>query len=126
MAHSRFYQFRYSAEPSLVELFAVITIGASGACTLTRGKGIKSVTKDSTGQYTIAFKENFNGLLGVDAMTQNSTGIPSATEIGIKTDNSTSATAPGVTLVTSAAGVAANPASGDILFVRFTLRNSSL
>lgn len=125
MAHSMFNQFRYSKEANVVELFAVLTIGSSGAVTLTRGKGIKSATKNSTGDYTLALTENFSGLLGMDVSLQNSTGIPSVV-MGIKADNSTSSTAPSVEFVCSATGSPANPASGDVLYVRLTLRNSSL
>lgn len=36
-----------------VKLWAVVAIGASGAPTLTRGKGISSVVRNSAGKYTV-------------------------------------------------------------------------
>lgn len=125
MAASRLFQFRYSYERDLVDVYARISIGAAGAPTLVSGKGVLSVTRDSAGQYTIKLKDNFNRMLMVDTRIQNATGIPTSTAIGIKTDNSSAATAPSVTIVASAGGIAADPASGDILLVDLTFRNAS-
>jgi hypothetical protein len=125
MAHRTFFQFRYSLEPNVVDLFAEISIGSSGAPTLVRGKGIKSITRNSAGDYTLALQENFAGLLQVSSSLQNATGIPSVV-MGIKANNVSSSSAPGIEFVCSASGLAADPASGDVIRLQLSLRNSSL
>lgn len=130
MANARFFQFRYSAERDLVELFAKVTIGSTGAPTLTATKGITSITRNSTGNYTIVLKDNYNLLL--DTSVATICPAPGATAsdwcVVSETVNSTKT----IVIQTSAATAAGNtalvatdPASGDVLMIRMTMRNAS-
>lgn len=64
MANRRFENGIWTFEPDVVELWAVVTIGAAGACTLTRGKGITSVTRVTTGQYYLTLADKYNRFMG--------------------------------------------------------------
>lgn len=127
MANRRLFQFRYSYERDLVDIYARVVIGASGAVTSYSGKGIASVVKEATaGQYTINLQDNFNLLMDVSLMSQNASGISLAPIVGILADNISSSTAPGVTIqMATEAGVAGNPASGDVLLIKISARNAS-
>lgn len=133
MANRRLFGNSYSYERDLVYLYANIAIGAAGAPTLeSNAKGIKSVTRNSVGDYSIALTDSFNKLMQVNSSTLNATGIPLASSMGIKTDSVNSATAPLVRVVYSgptAAGntvlAATDPASGDTLRIQIVLRNAS-
>ena len=124
MAHRHFFQFRLALEPSVVELWAVVSIGSSGAPTLVRGKGIKAITRTGTGEYTVALQDSYTSLLEASMVTKNSTGIPSVV-MGIKNDHSNAAQ-PTIDIVTSASLSGTDAAPGDELHIRFTLRNSSI
>jgi hypothetical protein len=124
MANRRLFQFRYSYERDLTDLFAVITIAGSGVPTLAQGKGIASVTRNSAGDYTIALRDNFNLLMGMDSFVKNATGVPTSI-IGLKTDSVSSSTAPLVRIVCSVAGTPTDPVSGDTLYISLICRNAS-
>lgn len=125
---SRLFQMHYKYERDTVTIHATIAIGSSGAPTLTTGlnKGIVSCTRNSAGDYTIVLKDNANKLLGVQMSVENSTGIPAAPVMGIKTNNITSTTSPSIRIVTSnLSGVATDPASGDIVRLAIVTRLAS-
>lgn len=125
MANRRLNQFAYSYERDLVTICATVTIAAAGVPTLVLGKGVKSVTRNSAGDYSIALQDSFNSLLAVDVQMQNATGIAASPNVGIKTDSVNSATAPLVRIVCSTGGAATDPASGDKLFIQIVCRNAS-
>lgn len=127
MANRRLFQFNYSYERDLVHIHAKIAIGASGAPTLNAplSKGILSIVRNSAGDYTIRLTDSFNQLMMVDMLMQNATGIPAAPDMGLKANSVNSATVPSIEIVTSAAGVATDPASGDTMFLHLVCRNAS-
>lgn len=106
-----------------------ITIGASGAPTISpqTSKGIKSITRNSAGDYTVTFQDSYQRLLSFNAHTQNATGISGAGQVNVKTagTNVTTQGAGTVEFVCSTGGTATDPASGDTLYVNFTLSNST-
>jgi hypothetical protein len=125
---SRLFQFHYKYERDTVETLMNVSIGASGAPTLTSqlNKGIVSITRNSAGTYTILLKDTSNKLMGVDMSVINATGIPTAPIIGIKNNNVNSNTAPSIQIVTSnLSGVATDPANGDILLISIKTRLAS-
>lgn len=125
MANRQFQQFQYSLEKYVVNLFAKVAIGATGAPTLsaTNSKGIKSIVRNSAGDYTITLQDSYYKLLGVDVVVQNATGIAVSPVMGIKANNVTSV--PGtIEVVFSVGGVATDPASGDTLWFQIQLSNS--
>lgn len=126
MANRRLNQFRYSAEAAVVDLYAVITIGASGAPTLTRGKNITSVTRDSAGQYTIVCNDVYNQLIGMDVMFFAGTSAAAAPMVVLEANTIT--TNGTITIQCRAIdnSTATDPASGEIMYLHLALRNSSI
>jgi hypothetical protein len=123
-----------------------VAIGASGAPTLqkfvagTSGagsfsaapsggwQGVASVTRNSTGNYTVTLQDAFVRLLGAEVAFAATDGLPAAPIVGIDKDTTLSTALVGgkdiVIQCASSAGVAADPASGERLLATFTLANS--
>lgn len=125
MANRTFNQFQGTLEKGLVQLFAEVSFGASGAPTLVRGKGVASVAKAATGTYTVTLQDTYIRTLGV-ASTWKGTAAPAGVVVVLNGDNVTNAAAPTVSLkIYDEAGAATEPASGEAVLVALTLSNST-
>lgn len=121
----RYNQFRLSLEKSIVDLYAQVTIGATGAPTLVAAssKGIASISRSSAGDYVLTLSDKYVGLLDFSVITQNATGISASADVGIKAQSVASAKT--IEFVCSTGGVATDPASGDRLFIKISLKAST-
>lgn len=132
MSQRNYYPPLGSLDPEVVNIHAVITFGASGAPTITRGKGIKSVTRSSAGVFVFVFGATagtgvdvFPTLLGVDQPTFLKATQPSAPQLEITTNAVATTGSLTVTLRAPGAGASAtDPASGEIGYFRFVATNS--
>ena len=125
MANSRLFQFRYSYERDLVDVYAKVSFGAAGAPTLQAGKGILSVSRISAGRFQINLKDNFNKLMFAQDTFQVAAG-PAAPIMYIAADNSSLANSPNIIVqFSTSGGVATDPASGEVVYLEITLRNAS-
>lgn len=137
MANRLYRQFRNTLEPQVVDIFAQVSFGSSGAPTLSaaNSKGVVSVSRTATGRYVFVFGTNASSLdtyvklLGVvptwDA-TANSGTAPAAPLTYIYANAISTAGSASVTVqCLDAAGVAADPASGEIVHLDFTFKNST-
>lgn len=119
---------RGALEAGVAVLFADLTIGSSGAVTLSRGHGIASAVKTATGVYTLTLEDSYNRLLAATGTLEASTGADSATvatRVELKSSD-VSASTPVVVLGTRQAdGSAAHPASGTVIHVMLTVKASS-
>ena len=132
MANRRYYQFTYSSEANPVHVFAQVTFGASGAPTLNFGGNyISSITRNSAGDYTIVFKDLYSRLLGVRAVFNSGSSLPAAPALNVKANNVATATggsAKSIEIVFSdlETPAATDPANGEIVYLDFVLKNSSV
>lgn len=64
----RYYQFLFSPEPMLTQIDGSFIVGATGAVASTGaiGTGVKSVTRQGTGKYTIQLSDNYNRFIGAN------------------------------------------------------------
>lgn len=126
MANRRMNQFRYSMEYNVVDLFAVVTIGGTGAPTLTIGGGITSISRTSAGLYVITLTDQYNKLLHVSNQAVTSTSAQAAPLMTVVSE--TVATTKIITIQFRAIDntTATDPASGEVLLIKISLRNSSL
>lgn len=111
---------------NVVSLFMKAAIGSSGAPTIDTdmSKGIASITRNDTGDYTIALSEPYHSLLSVHPMILDATDRDLTFQI-IAQDVSSSS-APYVKIGSHAAATPTDPASGSTLYVHILLRNSSV
>lgn len=128
MANRYFNQFRLSLEKSVVDLFANVTFGGTGAPTLVaaNSKGVASIVRDNTGLYTITLSDSYVGLLMVDyVLVKNSATGPAAYEMYVVSQAVGTVAAPTIVVQFAAATTATDPGSGDAVLLQFSLRNST-
>jgi hypothetical protein len=131
MANRRYDQFRYSLEHKVVDLFAKVTFGASGAPTLAAAvsKGIKSIVRNGAGDYTVTLQDPYAGLLLVkhNFDTSGAAGAaPAAPGMWLKAQSVGTSSGGTIRLVFNAAGTATDPASGEAVLLQLVLKNSSV
>lgn len=127
MANKTLSQFTYSSEKMPCNLYAQITFGASGAPTLNYGgSSISSVVRNSAGDYTITFRDVWYRLMGVDHVFNSGNSAPAAPEMWIKANSVATLGTQTLRIVFNAAGVATDPASGEIVYIKFAMKNSSV
>lgn len=131
MSSHSFHPPRGSLEIDVVTLFAKVTVGGTGAATLTSGKGVTSVTRNSAGKYTFLLDDAYNAFLYGNAKILHSTlSDPQTVGITANLFSEAVATVAAPTVVFQfqnvATGAAADPASGAVFYVVLHLRNSSV
>lgn len=123
---SRLFQFRYSYERDLVDIQAKIDIGASGAPTLSLAKGIVSMTRNSAGNYTIVLKDQFYLLTDVKASFISGSSAPAAPDMNVVSEQVNSSSSPSLIIqFRDIAGLAADPANGEVMLLHIQCRSAS-
>jgi hypothetical protein len=114
-------------EGSPREVFAEIAIGATGAPTLSRGKGIASVSRTSAGLYVLTLKEVFNRLLFFAYELKYTAGVSNIYQIYESAADTVASNAGKQVTFTciNAAGAATDPTNGMVLRIKLTLKNSA-
>jgi len=124
MANRWFNQFRFSLEKKVVDLFAKVAVGSSGAATVTRAQGVASVVRNSAGNYTVTLQDKYNALLNSSITLITPTGAPAAPQAWVVSEDVAGAKT--IIVQFAAAGVATDPASGESFMVKLSLSNTSL
>lgn len=137
MANRRFNNQQFAFMPGVVSIYGRVTFGAAGAPTLDQATqnsmGILSVVRNSAGNYTFTFGSNtqlssvdtyFKFLSMAAVFNETGTSAAPASPSYYITSNLISSTGK-VTVQFNAAGTATDPASGEILHIKFDFRNSS-
>jgi hypothetical protein len=133
MAQRIFQQFVNTLEKQTVRLLAKVTATGTqtggSAQTITRGKGILSVTAAATGQWTVNLADPYFALLGVDIIgSKESAGtLAAAGAYVLSIANFGTANLPSVTLqlVATSTGAATAPSANDVYYIELVLSNSS-
>lgn len=120
-------QFVYSFIGAFVKLFAQVSIGATGAPTLTtaKSKGIYSIARNSAGKYTITLSDIYNDLLNVNVSVLFASGDPGFVNWVIRS-HTVASTKTVVLEFLDETGVAIELSSGCVLRLSFELKNSSV
>lgn len=127
MANRWFQQFRYSLEKSVVDLFAVVDIGAAGAPTLdtsNNSKGIASITRTGAGAYDIVLQDSYYKLLNVTGVFLAAAGAAAPT-IVIAAESVGTQSGGTLSILTQNGGTNTDPGNGEVLYLQITLGNSS-
>ena len=136
MANRWLNQFRYSFEKRLVNPIIRFAAGASGAPTLdaTNSKGIYSITRDGAvaGKYTVQFGSAQNAVKVPDvyvkflglSWTNVFTSISTVAAVCVLSDT-TATDGKLIFQCTNYAGAAVDPASGEVMIVQFTFKDST-
>lgn len=127
MANRKLYQFTYSTVPQPVHVYAKVTFGAAGAPTLTANPAISGIVRNSAGDYTLTFRDNWPDVLGVSVIFNSGSSLPASPIVSIKS-NLTAATQKTMEIVFQDVDTTAatDPASGEIAYLDFVFKNSSV
>ena len=120
---NRNFNRKQSLDKEIKEIYAKVTIGASGAPTLVAADstGVASISRSSAGLYVLTLQDKYMKLRHADIMVVT----PDAEDIVANVSSESVASAKTVTFRCTAAGVAADPASGDSFLISLQLKNSS-
>lgn len=129
MSNKMAFQFRYSYERDVTEIFMKVNIGATGAPTISTGnaKGITSITRNSAGLYTIVLQQTYNRLLDVTSQSISGSSAQAAPMCTIVSETVATAATKNLVLQYRAIdnSTATDPANGEVLLLRIALRNAS-
>lgn len=117
-------QFRYSFERDVVEYFAKVTIGATGAPTLSRGKGIASIVRNSAGLYTITLQDKSARLLEMSHDMLSGSSALAAPFMNIVSETVASTKLIVLQFRALDNSTATDPANGEILYLRIAVCNN--
>lgn len=120
------FQFQYAYERDLGHIHARVSFGGGGAPTIVQAKGINSIERLSAGVYKIHLRGSFNSLMNMSHMPVLAVGAPASPLMQITAEDVSSLTDPSVTIkMTDSAGVATDPASGEVVLMHLITRQSS-
>lgn len=129
MANKTAFQFRYSYEREVTEIYMKVSIGGSGVPTIASGnaKGVSSIVRNSAGKYTITLQQPYNRLLDCSSQSISGTSAQAAPMCTIVSEAVATSAAPTVVLQYRAIdnSTATDPGSGEVLLIRIAVRNSS-
>ena len=128
-------QFRLQQEKRVIDVYAKVAIGSTGAPTLSavNSKGVLSVTRNGTGLYTFVFgtntalpKDTYVKVLHVGAVFNSGSSAPAAPIFNIAADSVATANVCSIQIqFRDAANAAADPASGEVMYMDFCLGDST-
>ena len=133
MANRFTTQYQHTLEKKVMQIFAKVAFGASGAPTLSavNSKGIVSVTRSSAGTYVFVFGtkigmlDTYVKILGIRHHFNSGGAAPASPAIYVSSDSVKVAGTCSVTVVLNAAGTATDPATGEIGYFTFTMGDST-
>jgi len=107
----------YWAEGSVVT--CKLTVGATGAVTSFNGYGVYSITRDSTGTYSIVLEEQHAYLVGASIMELYSSGEDITFQIISEDVNNATLASRKIVVECKAAAAATDPSSGALVYFTF-------
>ena len=121
-----FYSAGGHLEKTIVTLYADVTIGGTGAPTLVaaNSKGIKSIVRNSAGNYTITLQDQYTRMYSFWVEFIKATA-PTSPAMGIVAVNTKAAGGGTINFVNYSATTPTDPASGEEMLCEINLSNSS-
>ena len=112
----------YSLDTQPVDIYVKVEMAAAGAIESFSGNGVSSVAKGGTGILDITLQDKYNKLLMADAMLLSS----SAKDFSFQIEQEAVASAGTLSVFMNVAGTETDPADGDLVYLRLTVKNSSV
>lgn len=121
---SRNFNRKQALEKEVKEIYAKVTIAATGAPTLVAlsSKGVASISRTSAGLYVLTLQDKYNALMHASIAIV----APSSEDLSAKVKAESVASAKTVTFQCTAAAIATDPATGDTLLIALQLKNTSV
>lgn len=118
---SRNFNRKQALEKEVKELFALISIGATGAPTLTTGHGIASISRTAQGDYRLTLQDKYVSLKFFEGALLKSSGED--IRFQLKADSVSSSKI--IDFFTLTGATATDPSSGSKLYLKIEVKNSS-
>ena len=119
---NRNFNKRQALEKEVKDLYAKITIGASGAPTLTTGYGISSITRKGAGNYRLILEDKYYALKWFKAIHLAS----SEQDLNFQLEaEDVDGSSPYVDFFCLTGAVATDPANTSLLYIKLELKNTS-
>lgn len=123
MANRWFNQFQGTLEKGVVTLFLDVAIGATGAPTLSRGKGVASIARSGAGTYLVTLQDKYVRLLSF-GHARLVDGDPAGPLVNLLAEDVASAKTLSFQCNAVDGTTATDPAEGERVLLRIELSNS--
>lgn len=118
---NRNFNRKQALEKEIKELYAKVTVGSSGAPTLTTGYGIASITRTSAGLYQLTLADKYVSLKHFEVTFLAST----AQDIRAQIKAEDVASAKTIDFFTLTGASATDPSSGQVMLIKIELKNTT-
>lgn len=119
---SRSFNRKQALEKEVKEIFALVSVGASGAPTLTTGYGIASITRTSAGLYQITLQDKYVSLKFFEGILIKSSGE----DIRFQLKAESVVSAKTIDFFTLTGASATDPSSGSKMYIKIEVKDSSV
>jgi hypothetical protein len=119
MANRNFNRYQ-ALEKEVKSLFAEVSIGASGAPTIVKGLGIRSISRNSAGDYTLTLSDKYTRLMDMHIMQSAS----SPQDLIFQLQGEDVDAAKTIEFVCLTAATPTDPSNGSKLYIHIQLKNS--
>lgn len=121
MANRNFNRLQ-ALEKEIKHLHVKVSIGASGAPTLSRKLGVTSIARNSAGLYTLTLDDKYNDLISLDIQQL----VASAEDLKFQLVAQDVSSAKTIQFRCIAIATETDPSSGSVLYINIALKNSSI
>lgn len=118
---NRSFNRKQALEKEVKDLYALISIGATGAPTLTTGYGFASVSRSTNGTYTLTLEDKYLSLKFVDAILLES----DAEDIRFQVKSETVSSDGTISFYTLTGATPTDPSSGSKIMIKVEVKNTS-
>ena len=118
---SRNWNRKQALEKEVKDLYVKVTIGGTGAPTLTMGTGIASISRTSQGLYKLTLQDKYMQLKSFNVIHL----VSAAEDLTFQIKAEAVATTGVIDFFTLAAATATDPSSGAVLLIKIERKNSS-
>ncbi len=119
---NRNFNRRQSLEKEVKDLYLKVSIGATGAPTISSGYGIASIARNAAGDYTITLSDKYASLKHFEVTHLSS----SAQDLNFQLHSEDVASAKTIRFLCLTGATATEVASGKVLFVKIEVKNTNL
>ena len=118
---SRNFNRKQALEKEVKELYATVSIGATGAPTLTSKVGIASIVRNNQGDYTITLQDSYISLKHFSVSFIDST----PQDLIVQLHSEAVLASKTIRFLTLTDATATDPASGKILLIKIDVKNTT-
>lgn len=119
---NRSFNRKQALEKEVKELYANVSIGGTGACTLNSSPGIASITRNSAGNYSIVLQDSYASLKMFEVVQI----LSSAQDLSFQLIAESVASTKILNFVCLTGASATDPTSGSKLLIKIDVKNTTV